>query len=242
MNFDKFSQEYEKIHDRNIRIFGESSEYFTKYKVKILNYFYHKNKINKTIKLLDLGCGIGKIERYIFSYFPQIEVYGIDPSKESISVASSTIKGKAIFSTCDGKNIPFDNNFFDAVLFSCVLHHIPPTNRKQILDESYRILKENGYLFIFEHNPWNLLTRYVVKNCIFDVDAPLLNKKEAVALFQNSKFFIKETGYIVFFPKILKWFRKFERKLGWCPLGAQYFIAAQKISFLTPKISASQRG
>jgi len=178
MNFDKFSKEYEKIHDRNIRIFDESSEYFTKYKVKILNYFYHKNKINKTIKFLDLGCGIGKIERYIFSYFPQIEVYGIDPSKESIKVASSTIKGKAIFSTCDGKNIPFDNNFFDA---------------------------------------------------------HLLNKKEAVALFQNSNFFIKETKYIVFFPKILKWFRKFERKLGWCPFGAQYFIAAQKNKFFNTK-------
>ena len=227
MNFDEFSKDYEQIHNKNIRISGESSDYFSKYKIKVLNNFYLKNKINKDINFLDLGCGIGKIEHCIFSYFPKIRVYGIDPSADSIKIASSQ-NGKTLFSTYDGKKIPFKDNFFDAILLSCVLHHILPDDREQILRESLRVLKKTGHLFIFEHNPFNPLTRYIVKTCAFDKDAHLLNKRNCVNVLKNLGFSIKETKYIVFFPKILRLLRKFEEKLGNCPLGAQYFIASQK--------------
>jgi len=227
MNFDKFSKDYDQIHNENIRISGESSDYFSKYKIKVLNNFYLKNKKNKEINFLDIGCGIGKIERYIFSYFPKAKVYGIDSSAESIKIAFSQ-NGKALFSTYDGKKIPFKDDFFDAILFSCVLHHILPNDRGQILKESLRVLKKNGHLFIFEHNPFNPLTRHIVKTCVFDKDAHLLDKRNCVNVLKNSGFSIKEIKFIVFFPKILRFLRKFEKKLGFCPLGAQYFIAAQK--------------
>lgn len=227
MNFNNFSKNYNKILDRNVRLFGELSDYFAEYKVKLLNSFYLKNKINKSIKLLDLGCSIGKIERYLLSYFPQSKVYGIDPSAEAIKLVSS-INKNWVFSVYDGKNIPFENNFFDAILISCTLHHVLPAERKGILEESYRVLNKNGFLFTFEHNPFNPLTRYVVKTCIFDTDACLLSKKACVGLLENSNFSIVETGYIVFFPKFLKWLRMWEKELRPFPLGAQYFITAQK--------------
>jgi len=227
MDFDKLSEKYEMIHNKNIRISGESSDFFSKYKVRVLHSFYLKNKVERPIKVLDLGCGIGKIERYIFSYFPKAEVYGIDPAAESIKRASYTNK-RALFSVYDGKNIPFESGYFHATLISCVLHHVLSTGREHLLNEARRVLKENGYLFVFEHNPFNPLTRYIVKTCVFDIDAHLLTKRNCVNILKNSGFYIIETQYIVFFPKILKFFRKFESKLIKCPLGAQYFIAAKK--------------
>ncbi len=229
MGFDKFGKNYEQVCNENIKIFGESLDYFSKYKVKTLNNFFLKNKLNKKIKFLDLGCGIGKIEHHLFVCFPKAEVYGIDPSLESIKEALYTnTNKKASFSIYNGKNIPFKNGFFDAILLSCVLHHILPDKRKQVLDESFRVLKKNGYLFIFEHNPFNPLTKYAVKTCIFDVGAHLLTRKNCANFLKNSGFSVTETKYIVFFPKILKSLRKFEEKLENCPLGAQYFIVAQK--------------
>jgi len=227
MDFDEFSKDYDRIHTENVKISGETSDYFSKYKLKVINNFYLENKINKKIRFLDLGCGTGKIERYIFSYFPKAEVYGIDPSAESIKAAAST-NTKALFSIYDGKKIPFKNDFFNAGLLSCVLHHILPNNRKQILKEARRVLKKDGYLFIFEHNPLNPLTKYAVKTCVFDRDAILLGKGNCVNILKNSGFSIRETKYIVFFPKILRFLRKFEEKLNWCPLGAQYSIVACK--------------
>lgn len=227
MNFDKFSRDYEQIHNKSIKISGETSDYFYKHKVKILDNFFLRQKINKEIKLLDFGCGIGKIERYLFAYFPRAKVYGIDTSSKSIDVASSTTK-KATFLVYNGEEIPFEDNSFNSIILSCVLHHIPPNKRKKILREIFRVLKKNGYLFIFEHNPFNLLTRYVVRTCIFDVDAILLTKRNLCNILKNQGFSIVEMKYIEFFPKILKYFRKFENRLVKCPLGAQYFIAAKK--------------
>jgi len=227
MNFDKFSNDYAQIYAETIKISGESSDYFYKYKINILNSFYSRHKIDNHIKLLDLGCGIGQMEDYICSVCPGIEIYGIDTSEKSINVAREKNKEISFF-VYDGKKIPFEDNFFDAVLLSNVLHHILPDDRKNILDEIHRALKVNGYLFIFEHNPLNLLTRYVVKTCVFDKDAHLLTNWNCSNIIKKSGFFSKEAKYIVFFPKFLKFLRKFEEKLGACPLGAQYFIAAYK--------------
>lgn len=68
----------------------------------------------------------------------------------------------------------------------------------------------------------------MVRTCIFDVDAILLTKRNLCNILKNQGFSIVEMKYIEFFPKILKYFRKFENRLVKCPLGAQYFIAAKK--------------
>ncbi len=230
MDFDKFSKDYNQILDENIKISGESSDYFVQYKIMVINNFFKRKKLNKNIKFLDLGCGIGKIEQNLLLYFPKSEIYGIDPSKESIKIALDSMKEtkNISFLTYDGENIPFENNYFDVVLLSCVLHHIDPIKRSSILAETYRILKKGGYLFIFEHNPYNPLTRYVVRSCEFDIGVRLLNKKNCVHLVKKLGFLIIESRYIVFFPHFLNFLRKFEHKLGFCPLGAQYFVVSKK--------------
>jgi len=227
--FDRFSKNYNLIHNRNIRIFGESSDYFSEYKIKELNSFYSKYRIDKSIKILDVGCGIGKIEKYLFSYFPSAVAYGIDPSSKCIEEAVHTCRSKrAIFQVYDGENIPFADNSFDAILFACVLHHILPTKREKVLNESYRVLRRNGYIFIFEHNLLNALTFYVVRTCEFDKDAKFLFRWKVERLLSRANFEIIEKKYTTFFPYFLKSLRKYEEILGRFPLGAQYFIAAHK--------------
>ena len=138
MDFDRFSGNYNEILNRNIRISGESSEYFIEYKVKTLNSFYVKNKLNANGKILDVGCGIGNLEKYLATYLPKFKVYGIDPSAESIHVAQSTNKS-CVFSIYDGETIPFQDNHFNAIILSNVLHHIIPAKRNKILKEIQRV-------------------------------------------------------------------------------------------------------
>lgn len=71
MDFDKFSKDYNQILDENIKISGESSDYFVQYKIMVINNFFKRKKLNKDIKFLDLGCGIGKIVQNLLSYFPK---------------------------------------------------------------------------------------------------------------------------------------------------------------------------
>ncbi len=227
--FDKFSKDYDLILNESIRISGERSDYFAEYKVKELNSFYSKYRIDKAIKILDVGCGIGKIERYLLSYFSKATVYGIDSSPKCIKEALNTFESRQIsYQVYGGENIPFNDNYFDAILFACVLHHILPTKRKKILNESYRVLKENGHIFIFEHNLLNPLTLYVTKTCEFDENAKFLFRWKTERLLCRANFEIIEKKYTTFFPHFLRSLRKYEKMLRKFSIGAQYFIAARK--------------
>lgn len=225
--FDEFSRDYDRIHNENIQISGESTEYFSEYKIKSLSAFFRKNHLPPNFALLDLGCGIGKVERYFLSYFPQARVYGIDPSLESVRVASRSV-AEASFLVYDGTKLPFREKSFDAILLACVLHHVPPPQRVSLLKTILDALKPEGFLFIFEHNPFNPLTRYAVNTCPFDTDAQLLTRRSCLKLIKPLPLSISETRYIVFFPAFLNFLRRFEPYLAKIPLGAQYFIAARK--------------
>jgi len=229
MNFSEFSTNYRQIINKNIKISGESLEYFSEYKVKVLDKFFKRNGLSKDIKLLDLGCGTGELLHYIFHYFPKVNAYGLDPCPEFIKRCKQKYENKeSHFSISRGENMPFENEYFDAVLLSCVFHHISPDSRVAVVENILRVLKRGGYLFIFEHNPLNPLTRRTVRSCVFDSDADLITKKTMSFFLKKQGFIISETRYIVFFPRCLKIFRRFEDNLGKLFLGAQYFVAARK--------------
>lgn len=86
-------------------------------------------------KILDIGCGHGKILR-------GNNVYGIDVSISALKIAKSR-QNVALADTC---HIPFKNGVFDGVLMSHVLEHVE--NPENVLKEVCRVLKQNAKLVI----------------------------------------------------------------------------------------------
>ena len=163
------------------------------------------------------------------NYFPNSSYNGIDISSESINVAKAKSIKNTNFQTFDGNNIPFGDNSFDVIFTACVFHHIDFKLHQNLFKEIYRVLKPGGKFYIFEHNPWNPVTRKIVNTCPFDKDAVLLNpnytKKTLNKIFKKSI-----TNYILFFPrhKFFSPFIKLEGLLTKIPLGGQYYTIAQK--------------
>ena len=227
-DFDPFADNYRSIHDKNVAISGANSRYFARLKVQLLA----ELGLRGPFHLLDLGCGDGETAAAIPDFFSDVTVDGIDVSKQSIQVAQHRELPFAHFQVYNGTDIPFPDQQFDVVFVAGVFHHVDPSFHLALLQEISRVLKPGGQLFIFEHNPWNPATRYLVKTCVFDEDARLLRAGQLRSLIHQVKLNLFPTRYILFFPRgrLFAWLHPVEKYLKRVPLGAQYLLQAVKSS------------
>ena len=83
--------------------------------------------------VLDVGCGVGNILKKLNEKGRQ--VYGVDSHEASIEQLK---KAGIPAETLNARKLPFENNRFDWVIMSGVLHHIP--NPGEAIDEAIRPL------------------------------------------------------------------------------------------------------
>lgn len=226
-DFDEYANDYRSIHTDNVKISGADSFYFAEHKVQQL--VQSEGEIGD-VKMLDIGCGDGVTELFLHKYLPAWKVEAIDVSEKSIARAIEKKIPNANFSVYDGRQVPFVDNSFDIVFIAAVMHHIDFSLHESLLKEIFRVLKPGGRLYLFEHNPLNPVTRYLVNTCVFDKDAKLLGYNYSNKLLKNASFRNIEKKFILFFPRsgVLARLIKLEDKLGWLPLGGQYMYKAQK--------------
>jgi len=95
-------------------------------------------------RLLDVGCGTGKISHLVGQQKPQLRIQGID----ILVQPNAEIQVQEF----DGHTIPFEDNSFDAVTFVDVLHHT--TNHQRLISEAVRV--STGSIVIKDHlsNSW----------------------------------------------------------------------------------------
>lgn len=230
--FDKYAENYDEGHVKAVALSGFKPEYFHEYKLKeVLHYLDEHNLSKKKLKLLDFGCGTGSSAKYIKKYLPNLSIYGVDVSKESIRVAKDNTKKikNVYFAHFDGVNIPFKEKF-DIIFIANVFHHIRRDRHEKVLRNIYANLEDNGYLFIFELNPINPLTMLVaIRNDYkFDKNANLLSPFYANKLLRKIGFIRNQIRYTIFFPQFLSFLLPLEKYLYKIPLGAHYYYVARK--------------
>ncbi|WP_333873188.1 class I SAM-dependent methyltransferase [Methylobacter sp.] len=227
--FDKFADEYYILHQKNIRLSGESTEFFAEYKIKdVFELFMHRKHKQNPLQILDFGAGIGTSTPHFRRFFPDASLTCLDVSEKSLEVGRSRFSDLANFQSFDGTHIPYPDNTFDLVFAACVFHHIPYSAHFGLLREWLRTIKPGGTAIIFEHNPLNPLTVNAVNTCPFDENAQLIRGKQLRKEMQRAGFQNVGLHYRLFVPGTLRALRPLERWLQWCPLGAQYFVHAIK--------------
>ena len=225
--FDKFAEEYAAMHSGSIRASGEGPEYFAEYKVRDVARHLATHGLSVQ-RVLDFGCGIGGTIPYFRRYLPNSQLTCVDVSQKSLDIARSRFPAAAEYRLFDGQLLPFEDNTFDLIFTACVFHHIPVAEHVRLLSEIRRVLTPGGNFFVFEHNPLNPLTVRVVNQCPFDENAVLITSGELSNRLVSAQFRLIQHRYRIFFPKSLKVLRGLESILGWCPLGAQYYLNARK--------------
>lgn len=223
--FDRYASSYRELHAENIRITGETPDYFAEYKAR------HSARFTRSRLpvpcILDYGCGIGNATGFLVRHFPACEIAGTDVSGASLEIARSRTPGARFLEMRDDAT-QFEDASFGLVFVSCVLHHVRHERHAATLAELRRVLAPGGWLVLYEHNPLNPLTVRAVESCEFDRTAVLIGARELRQSVAAAGFAEIVTRYIVFFPNFLRFLRRLEPLLGWLPLGAQYCILARR--------------
>ncbi len=223
--FDRHAESYRRLHAENIRITGESPDYFARNKVQ------HASRLaagRPVRRLLDFGCGIGNATPFLREFFPDAEITGTDVSAASLDIARSHSGSVASFQVVEGDRLPFEDGHFSLVFVSCVFHHLDAEKHPVSLGEIRRVLAPDGLLALYEHNPWNPLTVRAVQACEFDEHAMLISAPRLKRIVTAAGFGQARTRYIVFYPRFLGFMRWSEPMLAWLPLGAQYCVSARR--------------
>lgn len=101
--------------------------------------------------ILDYGCGSGKLTNEL-SKLNGAEVYGIDISKDAITIAKSRDKKSKYILIPEERHL-LDKKIFDIIICSFLFVTINEYKHfLSLINEMKSILKTNGKLYIFEFN------------------------------------------------------------------------------------------
>jgi len=220
VDFDEFAADYSRHVDEAVAFSGQRQDFFLEAKARqLIATLRDRFGAAATLRVLEIGCGPGLMQRRMHG--DGRRVWGIDTSLALLAEAGRRL-GDAPLIAADGRCAPFADGCFDLVFAVCVLHHMAPKWRPQVVAEMARLTRPGGLVAIWEHNAWNPLTRRVVAHCPFDRDAVLLSLPETNRLLRQAGLVRTFSLYALFFPWSGRGWRRAERLLSWLPLGAQF--------------------
>lgn len=102
----------------------------------------------KKSRLLDVATGSGRIVKVLENHFG--ESIGVDTSARMLAIARKRTS-KTLLELADIENLPFENNTVDCITGFRLLINIPRKNRRIMLTELRRVLKDKGILAMNVH-------------------------------------------------------------------------------------------
>lgn len=223
--FDSHADTYDEDLNQALSPSGEKKDYFARERVQWLA--QHLVRLGETPRTaLDYGCGIGDTSVFLLELLGVQSVLGLDVSILSLERARSSHGSERCHFLAFSDYQPDES--IDLVYCNGVFHHIPPAQRESAIAYVYQCLRPGCLFALWENNPWNPGTRYVMKRCVFDRDAATITPPQARRMLSKGGFEILGVDYRFFFPRVLKLFRFLENSLSSFPLGGQYQVLCRK--------------
>lgn len=222
VDFDDYAARYRDDVQRAIGFLGQRHDFYLRVKADhLLRTLRVACGDPCDARVLDIGCGGGDMTRMLVDAVG--EVRGIDVSAEQVDRARAAVPNAQI-DHYDGAALPYADGEFDAAFAVCVMHHVPPGDWEPFAAEMIRVVRPGGLVAVYEHNPFNPLTRLSVARCEFDRDATLLSSRRTCSLLRRGGLSRPRTDHLLFTPFAASWIRRLEDRLSWLPCGAQYAV------------------
>ena len=218
--FDRVGESYQEAVDDAISFAGREHDFYIEAKARRLVELARRHLGPGRHAALDVGCGTGLVDRHVSSCF---ELHGVDVSAAMVEQARAA-NPEVEYAVSEPRRLPHPEGRFDLAFAVCVLHHVERADRLPLVAEMRRVVRPGGLVAVFEHNPWNPLTRRVVRSCAFDEDVELIDRRELERLYRGAGLDVVGAEYLLFVP----WRADaVERRLRRLPFGAQYVVAGR---------------
>ena len=93
-------------------------------------------------------------------------------------------------------NIEFDDQTFDYIIISLLLHEIPENKANKLLSKCLKVLKNNGKLYIIEWEEPRIITQKILFSIIKFVE-PFANKEFEIFMKNDLKKYFLQNGFQV---------------------------------------------
>ncbi len=108
-------------------------------------------ELSPFVEILDLGTGTAQIPIELCRRASNVRVLAIDLAAEMLHVAKlnvelASLRERIKLDRVDGKQLPYPDGRFDAVISNSIVHHIPEP--RAVLSEAVRVTRPGGLIFI----------------------------------------------------------------------------------------------
>lgn len=136
-------EQYKNSNNLNVRI--SLHDQFSTNKIGWFNWLFNQIDFSKVNRLLEIGCGNGKLWENRYIDFRNREIFLSDISEGMVHEVRKKLGKDYNCIVVDCQAIPFKDGYFDAVIANHVLFYIQ--NLEKGLSEICRVLKDNGIFY-----------------------------------------------------------------------------------------------
>ena len=224
-DYDQYRDRYPSAMDEAVSFAGRGHEFFMQAKAAELLRLARRHLGDPAmLDAVDVGCGIGLTDRHLTGAFRSLTGTDVSPGVlDTAARANPAVR----YELAERGRLPFDDDAFDLAFAVCVVQVVPPAERPGFVLELARVTRPDGLVVAFEHNPYNPLTRLVVRRCEFGHDARMLPLGALEQLLDENGVKPVDRGYVLLVPSRRERALAFERAMRRVPLGAQYYVAAR---------------
>lgn len=224
--FDSYAADYDADLQRGLKFTGANKWHYLINRVMLLRSKLYGIGITSPSRVLDFGCGDGDASADLRALLDAKEVVGVDVSRAMLNQARARHPSETYASMDELPTL----GTFDVAYCNGVFHHIPLDERVNAAKRVFNALRPGGAFGLWENNPWNPGTRFVMSRVEFDRDAITLSPPETRALLRAAGFEIARTDHLFILPGQSSMLRSIERLFSRLPIGGQYQVLARRAS------------
>ncbi|MGN6368460.1 MAG: class I SAM-dependent DNA methyltransferase [Phycisphaerae bacterium] len=226
--FDQFAGDYDAALNRGISLSGEGKDYFIERRIDWTARCLARLHVpGSNLVIMDYGAGTGSAFAKLRDTFKAARLIGVDVSTAELDIAKKDYPWSEVCTPDQAATAALDG-VVDLAYSNGTFHHIPPDIRQSALALVHRSLKPGGLFALWENNPWNPGTRWVMSRIPFDKDAITLNALETKRRVRQAGFEVLRTDFLFIFPKMFAPLRALEPLVSRLPMGAQYQVLCRK--------------